>query len=123
MDRKKELELMLGSLHAELGALRDAEADKKNKALLGKCFRTRNNYSCPETDDDRWWLYARVVGIKDGHLEVTKFQNDKKGRLTVENRDFYSAYSLDGYEEITTTEFMAAWDAFVSAVLSTTLAP
>lgn len=61
-----------------------AERYEKAKGLLGKCFRYRNSYSCPEGEKDRWWLYMRVTEVaKDGWLTVFSFQTDKNGAIEI----------------------------------------
>lgn len=109
MNRKEELQAAIRGLYAELHAIEGAERDKENAALIGRCFRTRNKYSCPQSDDERWWLYLRVNAIKDGHLEVLTFQNDKQGRITIEQREFFVAKSISDYQEISQAAFTDAW--------------
>lgn len=119
---KSALEAQILALRKKLGKITDAETAQENAALLGKCYRTRNNYSVPETAADYWWLYARVVSVAGG-LKVTTFQDDKKGRLSVEQKSFYVGQSLRGYEEISEAAFMKAWAKFTDAVAASKITP
>ena len=123
MNRKQELEAMIGGLYAELNAIKSAESDAENAALLGKCFRMRNSYSCPKSDADRWWFYCRVVQVADGSLKALTFQNDNQGRITIEDRTHFSALSLADYEEISDAQFLKAWDSFLSDIQKCKTAP
>lgn len=123
MNRKQELEAMIRGLYAELNAIRSDEADAENSALLGRCFRMRNSYSCPESDADRWWFYCRVVAVEDGALKALTFQNDNQGRITVENETHFSALSLADYEEISEAQFLKEWGALLSDVQKCKTAP
>jgi hypothetical protein len=116
------LKAQILALRRKLNKITDAEDAAANAAVLGKCYRTRNNYSCPKSSADYWWLYARVVSVKGG-VKVLTFQNDKKGQLTLEQERFYARQSLEGYEEISEAVFMGAWRTFISAVKSTRTAP
>jgi hypothetical protein len=116
LSRQQELEMMIGGLYAELNAIKAAEADAKNAAALGKCYRTRNNYSCPKDDSEIWWLYLRVNKVEGGALRVVTFQDDRQGRLEIEVDRYYSALSLESYEEITPAAFADAWATFVEKV-------
>lgn len=46
-------------LHSEI-------LDKKNKNLIGKCFKFRNGYG----GEEKWWLYYKVVDIKSGFNDL-----------------------------------------------------
>lgn len=90
-----------------------AERYEKAKGLLGKCFRYRNSYSCPEGEKDRWWLYMRVTEVtKDGWLTVFSFQTDKDGAIEIvpEKRKMHES-SLG--EPITQKQFQHAYKILV----------
>jgi hypothetical protein len=95
-------------------ALRDAEAierDKNNQALIGRCFKFDNTWG----DSRRWWLYIKVVGTKEGRLEVFKFQTDCNDEIRIEpltqklNDSFIEKPS--GYIPISEDEFQEHWRA------------
>lgn len=86
----------------------DARATE-NKQHIGRCFKYRNSYSCPEKPSDYWWLYIRVTGLlKDGSVEYTEFQIDKYGEVTIKaKKQMY--WVRDGYRPISKSEFDRAW--------------
>ena len=88
----------------------------ESRALVGRAFRYLNNYSCPETKKDYWWLYTLVVGVtEDGQLSAVRFQRDKHGRVDVERTTTY-VHTLG--VEITRAEFAKAWKRLSSAMLT-----
>jgi len=122
MNRKEQLEQQIQDLYRELGEIRDEENARNSAHLLGKCFRVTNNYSCPETDDDYWQLYSRVISIDGGALKVMTFQDDKQGRLSVE-METYVTQSLSHYTEISEKEFLVAWKAFTKKLCAVRVFP
>lgn len=95
-------------VNAKLAAIRDAERTEENAALVGKCFRYRNCYSCPEKPSDYWPLYAKVQRIdKHGYLTVFTFETDKDGAVRIKTEKFMM--SMSGYEPITLDRFKAEW--------------
>ena len=118
----------------ELKAIEEAERQKmisenyeEFKKLEGKCFKFRNNYSCPEKKSDYWWMYKQVIAIpEDGiyqtstgvscHLKCWTFQTDKYGASTINPDDTTYAHSLG--EEITKEEFDAAFEKMIKAILN-----
>jgi len=91
--------------------LEDEERTRKHGALVGRFFRYRNCYSCPEKESDYWWLYVAVTAMDEhGSLRVLKFQTDKEGKVSIEPRTFaMGELFTDGkYIEITEADFIAA---------------
>lgn len=85
----------------------DRRIEEENQKLLGRFFKYSNSYSCPEGPQDRWWLYAHVIGATGGTVEMERFQTDKYGKIEVEPR--YTGFGfLSGYEEITEAEYRKA---------------
>jgi len=69
---------------------------KKEKALkefVGKCYKYKNCYSCPQEEKDYWWLYIYVKEIKDGYLTCQTFQKDSDGKITINLNDTISNVS------------------------------
>ena len=97
----------MAPLQRKLNALRDKEASAKAVSLLGKHYKYRNCYSCPQTDADYWWLYVKVTGIRGTSAAAFSFQTDKDGKLEIETNEWFSGSS--GYTEITAKEFNSAW--------------
>lgn len=91
-----------------------AERAKNNAALVGRCFRFRNNGSCPEKRSDFWWLYAKITKVdKDGRLIAFEFQINKYGEFDC--RPNVNLFCLtDGYRPIPEKQFDDAWAAFKS---------
>lgn len=97
------------AINQRIGAIQDAARFEENKAQVGKCFRYRNCYSCPEKPGDYWWLYAKVQSIaKSGHLTVFMFQTDKYGEVTIKI-DKYRHSMNDGYQPIAREQFDKQW--------------
>lgn len=115
MNRKEELQRQLKALHEELNTITDAENDARDATYVGKCFRTRNNYSCPESEKDYWWLYIKVLRADTG-LYCLRFQIDCNGRIEIEPEAYMTANSLDSYEPLKPAAFEKAWTNCVLAV-------
>lgn len=89
------------------------------KKLEGKCFKVKNNYSCPEEDTDYWWLYKKVTEIKPEFVYDTRgngvachyngfsFQMDKNGDISVIKEDYGYVHCLG--DEISNEEFEEAF--------------
>jgi len=86
----KRLDAECGKLYKKAKELEDAIAEIEKgpalRALVGRCFRYKNSYSCPEKPSDYWWLYKRVLGVKTGRYEevfIEQFETDKNGETTI----------------------------------------
>ncbi len=114
-EREEELKKQIAPLQAELNQIRNREKLEENKKLIGKFFKTRNNYSSPKTHDDYWWFYKMVRGFdEDGSLEISGFQDDKKGRIEI---DANICFIHQGDIEITEKEFNEAWQALITKLI------
>ena len=107
--RKEELQKSLRDAQRELSAIEAKEQEAYNKAVLGKCFRYRNCYSCPEKPSDYWWLYARVVKVSGQDVICFEFQTDRYGEIFIRPDRRCYRRMVDGYQQITLTEYRAAW--------------
>lgn len=77
----------------------------KKRLLIGKCFKYKNNYSCPEKPSDYWFLYVRIDSLsKDGDLFSTQFQTDMYGKFLFEKREYFQF--SDSYIEISGSLFI-----------------
>ena len=115
--RIEELEAQRNSLNAEIVKLqRPAELHRAEK-LVGRCFKYQNNYSCPETEADYWWMYLKVVAADGGNLKTLRFEADKDGRITIEPDGLYMVNTIERYEEISATEFTGALGLLASTVV------
>jgi hypothetical protein len=113
-DRKAELEKQISVLRGELNRIKEAEADKAYSALVGKFFKAKNHYSCPEKPSDYWWIYVKVLGVSGGGLSCTSFQTDKNGEVNVRPDAFYMSVSLESYIEIPEKEYERAFCKMLS---------
>jgi hypothetical protein len=110
----EELERIAREANLAVSEARDKLRDQENKAVIGKCFRTRNNYSCPEKPTDYWWLYVRVVGVRHGSVVCHLFETDKYGKVMIDFNAFRYAHSLDqGYTPISRAQYDKAWKALM----------
>lgn len=79
--------------------VRKREELKKEKALkefVGKCYKYKNCFSCPQEEKDYWWMYICVKEVKDGCLVCQTFQKDKYGKITINLNDKISSMN-DNY--------------------------
>ena len=110
--REAVLEAKMREAREELSAIRSEKAEKRNKKLLGKCFKFRNSYG---GNDDGWWLYS-IVTKATASLEVFKFQTDCNGAIEIESDRYW--YAHDGYAPISREEFDTAWAKLVEEITS-----
>lgn len=86
---KEEIEKLSERVIMLRNELREIEGIEKlpnlSKKYLGKYFKYRNSYSCPENENDYWFVYSHIVGISnDCDLIVNSFQTDKYGKITIQ---------------------------------------
>lgn len=114
LDAKREL----SNWRKEVDTLEQEKFEIEEKprlnSMVGKCFKTTNNFSCPKEPEDYWFLYSMIVGVKGQHFCANKFQKDKNGRVEFWF-DYYSYENLLG-EEITKDEFKKEFDKVISYV-------
>jgi hypothetical protein len=116
-----ELELVAKKANQALGRAQEKRANELNKALIGKCFRYRNSYSCPEKPSDYFWFYVRVLSANGYGVTCHTFQTDKNGRIEIEwssHRSSYHGGLSDGYRPITRAQFDKAWRAVKKCIAS-----
>jgi type II secretory pathway pseudopilin PulG len=113
---REQLEQQVRQANQALNRLRDEDRRAKNAPLIGKTFRYRNSYSCPEKASDYWWLYAKVTKLDgDGSLKLFTFETDKYGHIKI-TPDGH-AYNMDsGYQPISAAEYRKALKALKSRV-------
>ena len=92
------------------------DRDAAQAAIVGRCFKYRNSYSCPESDDDRWWLYAKVTHVRDGSVWCFEFQRDSRGHFEVRPSHPSSVRDFSGWTEIDDAELNAAWRAMTTDI-------
>lgn len=80
------------------------------KEFIGKYYKYKNSYSCPQEEKDYWWLYIHIIEVKDGWLRVFEFQKDQYGKIIIEdNATMSSPTPDDKYIECTVEEFYREW--------------
>jgi hypothetical protein len=109
VSRIDELNEQILALTRERNAITDAEDDALDAAFVGRCFRVRDNYSCPEKASDYWWTYIKVLRHKDG-LACLNFYEDSLGQIAIRANHYYVRKTLEGYEEITAQELGSAFN-------------
>lgn len=105
---KEQLELEIRKLNIQLNKIKDTEDDARNATYLGRCFKTRNNYSCPQKPSDYWWLYVKVTSVKNG-IKGLMFQVDYNGRIEIQPKEYLMANTLDSYTPISSAQWDKAW--------------
>lgn len=112
MTRKQELQAVINQARSELNEIEEAELAESMATLLGKFFKYRNSYSCPEDEADYWWLYQTYVDLH-GTVMCVEFQTDKFGKFEVERKEaFHMPYGK--MLPIKAGEFYTAWEKAVS---------
>lgn len=93
-------------------ALEAKQRADENVKLIGKCFKYRNSYSCPNGDANKWWLYVKVTKVTSrGEMNAFQFQTDIYGKLEIEADHRVPLSFSGGYMPITAGEFNKAWRA------------
>lgn len=72
---------------------------------IGTHYRYRTCYSCPDSEADYWWVYCRIVGVRDSHFRLLTFQVDAYHELKIEET---RSVTVNGYDLISEAEFRAA---------------
>lgn len=106
MKTKDQLEAEISPLQAALQRLRNAEQSAEAKALVGKCFKYRNNYG---SDCPGWWLYSKVTKAGEYWPICFSFEETSRQMIEVKYEDHY--HGTGNWKEITPKEFNAAWKA------------
>lgn len=102
---RAKLERAVKAGHEALKALdqdKHERDNKKNKKLIGTCWRFLNGYN----RDEKWWLYAKVTGTEDGWLRVFRFEKKSDGKIEIASDLFRS---IEDYRPIKPEEFNQAW--------------
>lgn len=111
-----ELRATADKVRREIMKREDAARIAANRDTVGKCYRYRNCYSCPEKPSDYWWLYTKVVGLEGPNIFYTEFEVAKDGRISINfNRQCYASM-IHGHVEIRASEFNKAWRALQSKI-------
>src|SRR5581483_1710586 len=104
MEQLSELEATARAVGEKIDAIKTKERKAANQKKVGRYYKTRNSYSCPENPSDYWWLYAKCTRMdNEGFLYAFKFQTDKYGKIEIES-DAHS-YHMQHYDPCTKAEF------------------
>ena len=117
MNRKQEIQNQIKPLIDELDAIHREEKEQELTTLVGRFFKYHNSYSCPESDDDRWWIYRKVTGVDGGRITATSFQTDVDGKVEIEKIAAFP--SVTGWDEISESEYKNAWSELVIDIHNT----
>lgn len=116
MSRERKLEEIVAAARLELSAIDDEKWVGENAKIVGRFFKSKNNYSCPEGDPDYWDTYIAVIDMDEsGRLEIARFQIDKYGKINMGKEFCGRKFFFD--EEITREEFVAAWSDTLTSVI------
>lgn len=111
MQTLEELKVEASKIGAKISKIEHESRTETNRQHVGRYFKYRNCYSCPEKPSDYWWHYVKVQKVDDaGMLTVFMFETDKYGKTSTgvdEHR-----YHLDDYMPCPAAEFNKAWRAF-----------
>lgn len=110
---EEELEKIIFDTWKKLDKLRDEKAQVELLPYVGRCFRKRNCYSCPESDKDYWWTYYRVLRIDGRSFISLTFEKTAKSEFFVKSQCEYFDNRSDG-EEISVVEFDNLWHKFLT---------
>ena len=112
MKTKQRLEAQAAAIHAKLDKLATARRIRRNRKLIGRCYKYRNIYG---PGSDGWWLYIRITG--GGYwMTSVSFQHTAEDIYEVKHDHFTTI--LDGFTEITRTEIDAEWREFLHKLKS-----
>ena len=106
MKREQELREEIIKLRRELDEIEQAEAEKKNCHLVGKCYRYKNSYG----GGSWWWRYRRVTTVNGNDILCFVFEK-KPNAFEVRVDDWLGA--LRNNQEISEDEFRQAWREFL----------
>ena len=115
-ESKEQLQAIINGARKKLDRIESAESLIQNRALLGKCFTYRNNYSLPKKPSDYWIVYIKIVSADADGVCAFEFQKDRDGVCFVkpsEQRYPRSFREENGYVSIKPIEFARAWQRFL----------
>ena len=105
---KEQLQKTINQARSRLMKIEERELFAKHKDLLGRCFRYRNNYSCPKPNE-HWWVFLRVRKVSGRWIYTDQFQTDYNGNSRIEPRVLMSNLT-EGWQEISPSKYRAALD-------------
>ncbi len=112
MTRREEIQKQIAALREEESQILNAERQRENEPLIGKCFVFRNGYG--DQEPDRWNLYCKILGQRDGQLTGLQFQTDYRGDISIDPDTQIPSSTME--REIPVAEFDAAWAKLVGQI-------
>lgn len=102
-EKKKKLNKLANEILKE----EEQVASAVSKSLVGRCYKYHNSYS----NQERWWMYLKVLTAKGTWLRVERIQRDCNNMITYQPNDLL--HSFDGtmigeYIEITPKAYESA---------------
>lgn len=118
METMDELKIQLAQIQDKIYKIEKVERRAEMETLLGKYFKYRNCYSCPDKPSDYWWMYSMPIRIrKDGWFDIFQFEMDKDGKISIETKDkTYRSNYYNGWKEISQSNFNQAWKQILERV-------
>jgi|SRR6185312_5051127 len=113
-----DIETLREAVRTANKALGKAEAKQRaaeHAKLIGKCFKERNNYSCPGKRSDYWYVYYKIVGTDGYSLLCEQFQTDKNGHVRIELTKNYRM-NMNCAQPISHAEYKRAWQKLRSRI-------
>ncbi len=107
-EQEQKLSTELRSVRDKIDKMKVSEQlPKLKKKYEGTYWKYKNSYSCPENPSDYWFLYKKVIQVKDlTWLKTLEFQTDKYGTLEIKE----NSSSVELLQtKITKKEFDAAY--------------
>ena len=104
---RKQLELIVISARSELDDLDWKETAKINADLLGKCYKFKDCYSCPEKESDYWYVYKQYLRLEGREILALCFYVDKYDKISLSLMREHG--DLSGWTEIGLQEFWDEW--------------
>lgn len=98
MSRIDELKKIIDAAHKEIWLLRQADAQAKSEAMLGKFFKDRHSD-----------LYLAVTRLEDGNLKAWGFHTEDSQELIIPPRPYG-----DDFDEISRPTYLQELDAYIA---------
>ena len=123
MNKKEELSQQLAEIENQEREQLIKIEYPKFKQLIGKCFKLKTSYSCPEKKSDYWNVYSKIVSIRPDDLYLGGASADKvlAGCKTITfQKNKYGSISITYVhcigEEISIDEFNKEFENIISIV-------
>lgn len=115
MNREQELVDIISTARTELHSITDKRHVEELQQYVGKYYKYKNCYSCPESEKDYWYVYRYVKRISEYSLVIFEFEKDKHGKITIEPSALHS--EMSGWAPCTPLEFANAWKVITDEIL------